>query len=125
MSLTMTELPSDLEDAAASQFEGEIGEFVRRDVAPLWRLQPEATSSEFAVSNISSLVQRVAGTSMQEIENLILELDSLRHFLESEGERVQRELACYAHLNQAAMRSTKIIAESMAQWKNALDAPAE
>jgi hypothetical protein len=37
--------------------------------------------------------------------------------LHDEGARVQRELAEYAHLSQSAMQSTKIIAESLAQWK--------
>jgi dsDNA-specific endonuclease/ATPase MutS2 len=115
--------PADIDETGTTSFEGEIREFVRRDFAPLRRLQPEPGSSEFAVANINSLVQRVAGTSIQEIENLISELQALRNYLESEGERVQRELAGYAQLNQAAIKSTKIIAESMAQWKQAVDAP--
>ena len=41
----------------------------------------------------------------------------MRDFLESEGERVQREIASYAQLSQVAMTSVKIIAESMSQWK--------
>jgi len=39
--------------------------------------------------------------------------------LETEGERVQREIAEYAHLSQSSLQSTKIIAESLAQWKRA------
>jgi hypothetical protein len=123
MTLTRTDGPAELDESSNASFEGEIREFVRRDFAPLRRLNPEPGSSEFAVSNINSLVQRVAGTSMQEIENLMGELQNLRNYLESEGERVQRELAGYAQLNQAAIKSTKIIAESMAQWKHAVDAP--
>lgn len=96
-------------------FEGEIREFVRRDIATTRRPQPE--TSEFAVTNINSLVQRVAGTSLQEIDNLVGELQTLRDFLLSEGERVQREIASYGELTKATLRSTKIIAESMAQWK--------
>ena len=38
--------------------------------------------------------------------------------LRSEGERVQREIAGYASLSQAAMTSMKIIADSLAQWKS-------
>jgi hypothetical protein len=36
--------------------------------------------------------------------------------LQSEGVRVQREIAEYSHLSQSAMQSTKIIAESLAKW---------
>jgi hypothetical protein len=63
-------------------------------------------------------VQRVAGTSVQEIDELIAELQTLRALLQEEAARVQRNLAEYAHLSQSAMQSTKIIAESLAQWKH-------
>jgi hypothetical protein len=102
-------------DLAGAEFESEIREFIRKDVAPVRRTPPEG--SEFAVTNINSLVQRVAGTSLQEIDNLIGELQTLRDFLVSEGERVQREIAGYGELSKATLRSTKIIAESMSQWK--------
>ena len=36
-------------------------------------------------------------------------------------ERVQREIAGYAHLSHAAMKSTRIIAENLAQWKSAAE----
>ena len=48
---------------------------------------------------------------------LIAELQTLRALLQEEGARVQRNLAEYAHLSQSAMQSTKIIAESLAQWR--------
>ena len=59
----------------------------------------------------------MAGTSVQEIDGLIAELQTLRSLLQKEGARVQRSLAEYAHLSQSAMQSTRIIAESLAQWK--------
>jgi len=103
------------------QVEGEIREFVRRDVATL-RRQPE-NESEMVASNIGTLLQRVAGTSVKEIDKLILELQTLREMLHNEGARVQREIVEYATLSQAAMQSTRIIAESLTQWKKVPDAP--
>jgi hypothetical protein len=103
------------------EVEGEIRDFVRRDVATL-RRQPES-DSEMVASNITSLLQRVAGTSVQEIDNLIGELQTLRERLHSEGARVQREIVEYATLSQAAMQSTKIITESLTHWKKVPDAP--
>ena len=50
-------------------------------------------ASETAVNGVCSLVQRVAGTSLEEIDKPIVELQNLRVFLASEGERLQRELA--------------------------------
>jgi hypothetical protein len=46
------------------------------------------------------------------------ELRTLREMLQSEGARVQREIAEYAHLSQSAMQSTKVITESLAKWKS-------
>lgn len=112
--------PAEDVEAAANTFEGEIREFVRRDFTPVRRTS-DPGSAEFATNNISTLVQRVAGTSLAEIENLIGELQTLRDYITSEGERVQRELAGYAQLNQAAMTSTRIIADSMSNWKTAVD----
>jgi signal transduction histidine kinase len=107
--------PADFDQAVEAAVEGEIREFVRRDGANL-RRAPE-TDSEMVANNITTLLARVAGTSVQEIDRLIAELQTLRALLQEEGARVQRELAEYAHLSQSAMQSTKIIAESLAQWK--------
>ena len=106
------------EDAQTpSEFEGEIREFIRRDVAHLRRPQPEG-ASEQAVNNINSLLERVSGSSVSEIDSLIADLRNVRDFLQTEGDRVQREIASYAQLSQVAMTSVKIIAESMSQWKS-------
>lgn len=104
------------EDNAPSEFEGEIREFIRRDVAHLRRPAGEGTSEQ-AVTNINSLLDRVSGSSVSEIDSLIADLRNVRDFLHTEGERVQREIASYAQLSTVAMTSVKIIAESMAQWK--------
>jgi hypothetical protein len=127
-----TETEVDGNFAAASEVEAGIRDFVRNDVAYLRRpgnagatepppvpaLEP---SAEAAVNNVNSLIQRVAGNSLSEIENLISELESLRDVLHAEGQRVQREISGYAQLSQAAMKSTRMIADNVAQWKRAAD----
>jgi hypothetical protein len=95
------------------EVEGEIREFVRRDLSVLRRPRPERSE---AADNMNSLIQRVSGASVIEIERVIAELTSVRDMLRSEGERVQREISGYASLSQAAMTSMKIIADSLAQW---------
>jgi len=107
-------------DQASGEFEGEIREFVRKDVAP-WRKRPEP-SAEAPAENVSMLVQRVAGASLSEIDHVIEELRSMREFLRSEGDRVQREIAGYATVSQAAAASMKVISESMAQWRGSSSA---
>jgi hypothetical protein len=112
------------DNPATNEFEGEIREFVRKDVAP-WRKRPERAdaSADTQAENVSMLVQRVAGASMSEIDNVIEELRTMREYLRSEGERVQREIAGYATVSHTAAASMKVIAESMAQWRSASGSP--
>ena len=116
--------------AAVSEVEAGIRDFVRNDVAYLRRPVPGMltapsppldASTEATVNNVNSLIQRVAGTSLAEIENLVSELESLRDLLHAEGQRVQREISGYAQLSQAAMKSTRMIADNVAQWKRTAD----
>src|ERR1700716_2252220 len=115
---------------AVTEVEAGIRDFVRNDVAYLRRPTPSILGSteaalepntEATVNNVNSLIQRVAGTSLSEIENLISELESLRDLLHAEGQRVQREISGYAQLSQQAMRSTRMISDNVAQWKVAAD----
>ena len=113
--------------AAVSEVEAGIREFVRNDIAYLRRpaaaaeTAPLDANAEATVNNVNSLIQRVAGTSLAEIEKLISELESLRDLLHAEGQRVQREISGYAQLSQAAMKSTRMIADNVTQWKRAAD----
>ena len=114
---------------AVSEIEADR-DFVLNDVAhllppaPSMRSDAEAApepNTEATVNNVSSLIQRFAGTSLTEIENLISELEALRDLLHDEGQRVQREISGYAQLSQAAMKSTSMIADTVSQWKRATD----
>ena len=121
-----TEEDGDL--AAVSEVEAGIRDFVRNDIAYLRRPSPNITTettlepgTEATVNNVNSLIQRVAGSSLTEIENLISELEALRDLLHAEGQRVQREISGYAQLSQAAMKSTRMIADNVSQWQRVAD----
>ncbi|MGH7061999.1 MAG: hypothetical protein ACREFH_16545 [Stellaceae bacterium] len=115
--------------SAVSEVEAGIRDFVRNDVAYLRRpmsanAAPEVPidpGAEATVNNVNSLIQRVAGTSLSEIENLISELEALRELLHAEGQRVQREISGYAQLSHAAMKSTRMISDNVQQWKRNAD----
>jgi hypothetical protein len=111
----------EIDQAAANAFEGEIREFVRRDVAFLRRPRQEAeTQQEQPVAgNLNALIRRVSGASMDEIDRVITELQGVREMLKAEGERVNREIAGYASLSHAAMTAMKVIGDSLTQWKSA------
>src|SRR5215471_1291132 len=105
MTFLKTREPAEIETSVETEVEGEIREFVRRDVVGV-RRQSES-DSELVANNINQLLQRVAGTSVQEIDKLITELQTLRDTLQSEAARVQREIVEYATLSQAALRSAR------------------
>ena len=79
---------------------------------------PSTPTAETDVE-IAPLVQKVGATSIAEIEKLIGELQEAKDFLQSEGERVQRETERYTNLTQTASASVKIISDTVAGWREA------
>jgi len=121
MTVVNAERTSEVDGAAAAtaaveQVEGEIRAFVRRDISLFRRKQHD--NNEAAVDNVTSVIDRVNGATVSEIERVMAELSQVRDMLRNEGERVQRELSGYASLSQAAMTSMKIIGDSLVQWKS-------
>jgi len=117
------ENPSNADQVTAKPFNGELGQFIPRDVSLLRRQRGEVDSANNPVAeNLNALIQRAAGESMDEIDRVIRELESVREMLRNEGERVTRDVAGYVSLNQAATTVLKVIADSIKQWK---DAPAK
>jgi hypothetical protein len=105
----------DIDQTMAAELEGEVREFIRRDVS-FWR-RPRTDASSEAAENVNSVIQRVSSVSIEEIDRVINELENVRDILRDEGDRVQREITNYANLSQAAMSSMKIIGDSLAQWR--------
>jgi uncharacterized protein (DUF3084 family) len=106
-----TEQVEQLSTEQVERLEGEIREFVRKDRVGVMRHaeNPDTVGTD----NISSLLQRVSAKSIQEIDEILTRLEMLRDRLQQESARVQRELAEYVSLSQAALQSTKVIAESL------------
>ena len=96
--------------------EGKNGESARHDFAPRQRPREEDAAGQ--------LMQRMAKTALQEIDDLIAELRRRRERLLSESARVQREIIEYAKLNQSAVQSTKTITERLSNLKKFPDAQA-
>jgi hypothetical protein len=71
---------------------------------------------------IRSSILRMTSNSIEEVESLMSELQEVREFLRTEGDRVQREILNYAQLNQSALAAIKIITDTISPWKTtALD----
>ncbi len=107
------------EPSSTHEPQNEVRGAVRADAAP-YRPQP-ARAGDIVTSEAYALVERVSASSTNEIDKLINQLQSLREFFKQEGQRIQREIADYAHLGDAMMRSTKTMVESMAQLKHTGD----
>jgi hypothetical protein len=101
----------------ATEVEGEIRGLVRREVATYRR--PPEPQSDTIVNEAHSVVHRVSITSMHEIDTIIGELQGLREFLQTESERLQREIGEYVEIAETAIKSTKMIAQHMITRKNA------
>jgi hypothetical protein len=100
----------------APQIEEAIRDSLRQNAVHIPQ-EPENTSQ--VVTDVNSLVQRVADVSLDQLDDAILDLRQLRDFLHSEGERIQREISGYLQLNYIAIGSTKSIVDNIVQWKKA------
>ena len=116
MSFFKTLRSAELDTSAEST--GEIREFVRRDIAGLSNLprpperdgetlagrlgalpRPPERDSEVVATKLGSLLQRVIGASVQNIDDVILELQDFRERLDNESARMQREIVEYATMS--------------------------
>ena len=63
--------------------------------------------------HLGNLLRQVSSASMGEIESLIVELKTLHKKLQTDGDRIQRDIAEHADLSQQVMQLTKIISDSV------------
>jgi excinuclease UvrABC nuclease subunit len=93
------------------------------------RIQGEQTPKQIQIEDDAessrSLVARITSNSTDELGELASDLRSalqnLQEFLKSEGERVQREIVDYAHLNRTALTAIKTIIETTRAPSNGKD----
>ncbi len=117
MSVVKAESSAEESVAVVSAVEGEIRDLVRKDIVGGRKTKSEP-AGDIGSEGLTSLIGRVAVTSVNEIDSLISELREVREFLKSEGERVQREINHYAQINQTALASVKIITDAIGPWKS-------
>jgi len=74
--------------------------------------------------NLSELLGRVSKNSTGEIDSPIDEFGRLRGKLQTDSQRLQREIEDYAALSQQVMQLTKTISESVEKVRASMDRPA-
>jgi len=83
---------------------------------------PKRVQIEDDAERSRSFVARITSNSIDELGELASDLTSalqnLQEFLKSEGERVQREIVDYAHLNRTAVRAIKTVIETASAPSN-------
>jgi hypothetical protein len=90
----------------------EAGGYTHRPAGGAFR-QTKSGDGELSGENLGDLLRRVSKTSISEVDNLIGELQTLRRKLQTDGDRIQRDIAKYAELSQQVMQLTTIISDSV------------
>jgi hypothetical protein len=62
---------------------------------------------------LGTLLRQVSKNSTSEIDSLIVELKTLHKKLQTDGDRIERDIAEHAELSQQAVQLTKIIFDSV------------
>lgn len=84
-------------------------------------LRDQQSKANPVAENLTTMIQHVAGDSIEEIDRVIRMLEGLRDMMRTEGERISREIAGYASLSHASTTAMRVIADSVKQWKEASD----
>jgi hypothetical protein len=89
----------------------------------LMEKKPKA-ADEAEASNIemASVITRVSGQSVGEIDHLIDGLQGVRRKLVDEGDRLEREVGEYVAFSQSVSQLTKIVSEGMTAIKGRQEA---
>ena len=104
--------------AAAAGVEAEIRELARTEGFPAGAPSGD-TGAEPGSDALMPLIEKIVAPSVAELERLIGQLQEARAYLQSEGERVQREADHYLALSKTASESVRVISGAVAEWRNA------
>ena len=102
-----------------SSIEADINSLIQEQIPKRSQLEaqaPKRIQIEDDAERSRSFIARITSNSIDELCELASDLSSalqnLQEFLKSEGERVQREIVDYAHLNRIAVAAIKTIIEA-------------
>jgi 2-phosphoglycerate kinase len=104
-----------------STIEAEINSLIEQQIQ-VEQQTPKRIQIEDDAERSRSFVARMTSNSIDELGELASELTSalqnLQDYLKAEGERVQREIVDYAHLNRTAVAAIKTIIETTREPSN-------
>jgi hypothetical protein len=82
-------------------------------------IQSLSETKDLADRSIAELIKEVAAPSLAELERMIRELQEARAYLDSEGQRVEREAQRYVQLSETTLESVKVISGAVSEWRRA------
>jgi len=110
--MTIADPVGSAKDKSSEKSEVNIRELARTGAA--FR-QTEGSYGEMSAENLGTLLRQVSKTSIVEIDKLISELQTLRRKLQTDGDRIQRDITEYATLSAQATQLTKIVFDGVKQ----------
>jgi hypothetical protein len=75
----------------------------------------EGEDAEMSPGDLTASVREISRVSIEEVDRLISELQTLRRTLKTNGERIERDIAEYATLSSQASQITKIVLDGVKQ----------
>jgi hypothetical protein len=92
---------------------------------PMGLLIDKVSATSIAAVELVHVLRRVRLTlhpsPAANFEKLVSDLQAQRNYLKAEGDRIQREIARYAHETDTALASAKMIIESLGQDRKTAD----
>ncbi len=99
------------------KIEAELRDILRRDRELLRQARGAASTT---TSHPTELVRRVAGMSTEQVERVVLQLQSLSELLQSERDRVNSEIADYIKLSDHVLSAMQDISRALMQLSDAI-----
>jgi hypothetical protein len=75
----------------------------------------EDEDDQMSAGDLGAMLREVSRVSVDEVDRLIIELQTLRQTLKTAGERIERDIADYATLSVQATQLTKIVFDGVKQ----------
>ena len=75
--------------------------------------QADIAGDEIAVNSVAPFLRRVSEASRREIKHLVDALQTLDKKLQTDGDRIQRDIEEYTELSKHVMQLTTIVSDSV------------
>jgi hypothetical protein len=111
--MTFRSLISVKDKPSEPELEGNIRTAVWDSAAA--RKAVEGEDDQMSPGDLAATLREISRVSMDEVDLLIRELKTLRRKLQTEGERIERDITEYATLSTQAMQLTKIVVDGVKQ----------